>query len=358
MPWYSGPSLLELLESLPSSLDTSLEDFRFPVQRVLRPDHTFRGFAGQIASGTVRPGDRVTVLPSGRSAEVARIVTWDGDLAEARAPLSVTLVLEQELDISRGDLIVSSQAPAAVAKSVKAALVWMDQRPLKLNARYLLKHTSQTVPAFISFIEHRTDIGNLAHVPAGTLEMNEIGVVALHLLRPIALDLYGENRGTGAFILIDAETNSTVAAGMITAASGYSSTGEPIQAVEWGPVTAGEREARWGHRGGVLELSGPAELIDAVERSLFVVGAVTVRIAAGADGLLQNPGLLETVTALHAQSGLLLLVVRANESDSLTARAEGQQIALDTEDSIKAVSAVHQLLRSMGIFISSEMADL
>jgi sulfate adenylyltransferase subunit 1 len=149
MPWYRGPSLLELLESLPSSLDTRTP-FRFPVQRVLRPDHTFRGFAGQIASGTVRPGDKITVLPSGRSAEVARIVTWDGDLAEAHAPLSVTLVLDRELDISRGDLIVSSQAPATVTKRVKAALVWMDQRPLERNRRYLLKHTSQTVPAFVS----------------------------------------------------------------------------------------------------------------------------------------------------------------------------------------------------------------
>ena len=134
MAWYTGPSLLELLESLPSSVDTRTAPFRFPVQRVLRPDHTFRGFAGQIASGTIRPGDAITVLPSGRSAKVERIVTWDGDLAEAVAPLSVTLVLDRELDISRGDLIVAAQAPATVAKSVKAALVWMDQRPLELQS--------------------------------------------------------------------------------------------------------------------------------------------------------------------------------------------------------------------------------
>src|ERR1039458_4678364 len=179
MPWYSGPSLLELLEALPSSLDTRAEPFRFPVQRVLRPEHSFRGFAGQIASGTVRPGDRVTVLPSGRSAEVSRIVTYDGDLAEAYAPLSVTLVLNRELDISRGDLIVLADAPATVAKSVKAALVWMDRRPLELHRRYLLKHTSQTAPAFLSSIEHRTNIGTFSHEPAETLEMNGIPVVHL-----------------------------------------------------------------------------------------------------------------------------------------------------------------------------------
>jgi sulfate adenylyltransferase subunit 1 len=166
MPWYQGPSLLELLESLPSSLDTRTAPFRFPVQRVLRPDHTFRGFAGQIASGTVRPGDKITVLPSGRSAEVARIVTWDGDLAEAHAPLSVTLVLDRELDISRGDLIVPrTRRQPSPKRLVKAALVWMDQRPLERNRRYLLKHTSQTVPAFVTSIEHRTNIGTLAHEP-------------------------------------------------------------------------------------------------------------------------------------------------------------------------------------------------
>jgi hypothetical protein len=358
MPWYGGPSLLELLESAPSSLDTRADAFRFPVQRVIRPDRSFRGFAGQIASGTVRPGDRITVLPSGRSAEVERIVTWDGDLAEAHAPLSVTLVLNKELDISRGDLIVSSEAPTIVAKSVKAALVWMDQRPLELNHRYLLKHTSQTAPASVSSIEHRTDIGTLTREPAETLQMNDIGVATLTLLRPIALDLYGENRGTGAFILIDAETNSTVAAGMITAASSYAAAGEPIHAGAWGPVTAGERAARWGHRGGVLELSGPTELIDSIERSLFSAGVVSNRIEADDDAFLLHPSLLEIVTRLQIQSGLLALVVNANGSGTLIARTEGRQLTLDASDSIKAVSAVHQLLHSTGIFISSEKAGL
>jgi sulfate adenylyltransferase large subunit len=358
MPWYSGPSLLELLEALPSSLDTRAEPFRFPVQRVLRPERTFRGFAGQIASGTVRPGDRVTVLPSGRSAEVSRIVTYDGDLAEAYAPLSVTLVLNRELDISRGDLIVLADAPATVAKSVKAALVWMDRLPLELHRRYLFKHTSQTAPAFLSSIEHRTNIGTFSHEPAETLEMNGIGVVTLNLLRPIALDLYGENRGTGAFILIDAETNSTAAAGMITAASSYETEGSRIHAGAWGPVTAGERAARWGHRGGVLELSGPTELIDAIERSLFAAGAISNRIEADDDAFLLHPSLLEIVTEMQIQSGLLALVVHENDSGTLMARAEDRQLTLDANDPLKAVSAVHQLLHSTGILIFFEKADL
>jgi hypothetical protein len=373
MPWYTGPSLLELLESLPSSVDTRTAPFRFPVQRVLRPDQTFRGFAGQIASGTIRPGDAITVLPSGRIAQVERIVTWDGDLAEAVAPLSVTLVLDRELDISRGDLIVGSHAPATVTKDAKAALVWMDQRPVELHRRYLLKHTSQTVPVFLTAIDYRTDLVTLRHEPARTLQMNDIGAVTLNLLRPIALDAYGENRATGAFILVDAETNGTVAAGMITAAYGQTAAGAVLLADAWGPLTAGEKEARWGHRGGVLELNGPKELIDAIERSLFVSGAVPVRINAGDDAFVLHPSMLEIVTTLQAKAGLLTLVVNENESGTLNARVEDRQIVVtadhvrdanDTDEAGaaklagRAVAAVHQLLHDTGIFISSEMAGL
>ncbi|HEV2484824.1 MAG TPA: GTP-binding protein [Terracidiphilus sp.] len=387
MDWYEGPSLLELLESLPSSIDTrtaplhpvgkdlsaGTPPFRFPVQRVLRPDHTFRGFAGQIASGTIRPGDAITVLPSGRSAKVERIVTWDGDLAEAIAPLSVTLVLDRELDISRGDLIVSSQAPATVTKSVKAALVWMDQRPLELHRRYLLKHTSQTVPVFLTSIDHRTDLGTLNREPARALQMNDIGAVTLNLLRPIALDVYGENRSTGAFIVVDAETNGTVAAGMITTAYSLAAVCAPVLADTWGPLTAGEKEARWGHRGGVLELKGPKELVDAIERSLFVAGAVPIRIEADDDAFVLHPSLLEIVTTLQVQAGLLALVVTADEDCALMARIEDKQIVVepgvtsaaedadnadDAKRASRAVAAIHQLLHDTGIFISSEMAGL
>ena len=357
-PWYEGPSLLELLESLPPSEDLRTASFRFPVQRVLRPDHTFRGFAGQIASGTVRPGDSVTVLPSGRHAKVARVVTFDGDLSEAPAPLSVTLVLDRELDISRGDLIVAANAQATVAKSVQAALVWMDRRPLDRNRRYLLKHTSQIVPAFITAVEHRTNIATLAREPASTLEMNGIGVVALNLLRPIAVDTYGENRSTGAFILVDAETNGTVAAGMITSATGIAQDGGHVLVDTWGPVTAGEREARWGHRGAVLEINGPAELIDAVERSLFSIGVVSNRINTGDESFLLHPGLLAIVTQLQVQSGLLALVVTANDGSSLIARAEDRELTLDAGNPTQAVSAIHRLLRDTAIFIPSEKAGL
>ena len=358
MPWYTGPSLLELLEQLPSARESDTAAFRFPVQRVLRPDHTFRGFAGQIASGSIRPGDAITVLPSGRTANVKRIVTWDGDQVEAIAPLSVTLVLDRELDISRGDLIVAAAAPATVARSVKAALVWMDQRPLDLNRRYLLKHTSQTVPAFLTAVDYRTGLATLTREPAQTLQMNDIGAVTLNLLRPIALDRYSENRGTGAFILIDQDSNATVAAGMVTAASSHTATGDDDEAAAWGCVTAGEREARWGHRGAVLSLEGPAELIDAIERSLFAVGAVTCRINADDDALLLHPNLIEIVAGIQTKSGLLTIVARASASATLSARAEGEEILVDAGDATHAVSVVHQLLHRAGIFITTEGAGL
>ncbi len=358
MPWYEGPSLLELLESLPSAKDTRSAPFRFPVQRVLRPDHTFRGFAGQITSGTARPGDEIAVFPSGRAAKIERIATFDGDLKEAIAPLSVTLVLDRELDISRGDLISGVAAAPIVARGVKASLVWMDQRPLDLNRRYLIKHTSQTVPALVSSVDYRVNLSQLKREPAQVLRMNDIGAVSLYLLRPIAVDLYRDNRGTGALILIDPETNATVAAGMVTAAQGQAAAGEEDEAAAWGRVTAGEREARWGHRGGVLELSGPTELIDAIERSSFAIGAVTCRIDAGDRASLQHLGLLDVVTDLQTQSGLITFVVRAVDDSSLTASAGGFEISLDPSNRMHAVAEVHQLLRRAGIFISSEGADL
>ncbi len=358
MPWYAGPSLLELLEALPSSRETRNEPFRFPVQRVLRPDHNFRGFAGQIASGTVRRGDEITVFPSGRGAKIKRIVTYDGDFEEAIAPLSVTLVLDREVDISRGDLIASAGAAPVVSNSLKVSLVWMDQRPLDTNRRYLLKHTSHTVPAIVSLIDHRVDLSAFRHEPAVTLHMNDIGAVSLHLLRPIAVDLYRDNRGTGALILIDPETNATVAAGMITDAQGHAATIEEDEAAAWGRVTPGEREARWRHRGGVLELAGPAELIDAVERSLFAVGAVTCRIDGGELASFEHLGILDIVADLGTRSGFLTLLARQGDEGLLTANAGGFEITIDAENRMHAVAAVHQLLQRAGIFISPEGADL
>jgi sulfate adenylyltransferase large subunit len=354
MEWYRGPSLLELLEGLPAAGEAQDAAFRFPVQRVIRPNHTFRGFAGQIAAGTVRKGDAIAVLPSGRTAKIARIVTWDGDLAEAHAPQSVTLVLDREVDISRGDLLVAEDAPATIARSVKAALVWMDAKPLELGRRYLLKHTSHTVPVVVQSLDHRTDIGTLTREPAVTLEMNGIGVANLTLLRPIALDAYRESRATGAFILIDQESNATVASGMVNAASGETGRAETLGAS--GPVSLAERAARWGHKGGSLELTGPADLIDRIERRLFAQGLATTRIEKD-DAAFSDPEWLDAIVRWNVQSGLLALVVTQAESGRLAAKAGGEELIVDANELDAAFDAVQALLQRAGIVARQESGD-
>jgi sulfate adenylyltransferase large subunit len=199
MPWFAGAPLLEHLESIEveKPIDSA---FRMPVQRAVRPDHDFRGYAGQIASGTIRPGDEILALPSGRKSRVKRIVTFDGDLEVAHAPLSVTLTLEDEIDISRGDMISAGDAPQT-ARSIDATVVWFDATPLDPSKEYLLKHTTQTIRA---------------RVATGTeLKMNDIGDVKIALAQPLFFDAYKSNRTTGSFILMDRETNATAAAGLI-----------------------------------------------------------------------------------------------------------------------------------------------
>jgi sulfate adenylyltransferase large subunit len=358
MPWYSGPSLLELLEALPPSEGAVDAAFRMPVQRVIRPDHTFRGFAGQIASGRVRVGDSIVALPSGRTAKVARIVTFDGDLDEARAPLSITLVLDREIDISRGDLLAATNETPTVSRHLSAQLVWMDAKPLGVNKRYLVKHTSHTVPGFVRAIVHRTNIATLEHEPAETLEMNAIGRVAIELLRPIALDLYGENRGTGAFILIDPITNATAGAGMIAAVEADTSDGIDEETEATGPITTQERAARWGHQGGVLELEGSEDLIDLVERSLFSIGAITQRIDLGNPVFASSRGLLEALKTLQTGAGILLLVTRITASEQLIARAGEHKALIDGANHAAVVSAMHYLLQEARILHEVERAGL
>ena len=215
MPWYRGPSLLQLLESVPAAEGLAGLPFRLAVQRVLRPNLDFRGFAGQIAAGTIRPGDEVLVLPSNRRSRVLRIVTFSGDLQQAQAPQSVTLVLEDELDVSRGDMLVSSAAPATVTNRLTASLVWMNEQPLELVRRYLLKHTSRTIPVQVAAVQYRLAVDTLEQASASTLRLNEIGLVELETAQPLVVDRYRDNRVTGSFVLIDPMTNATVAAGMI-----------------------------------------------------------------------------------------------------------------------------------------------
>jgi sulfate adenylyltransferase large subunit len=196
-PWFTGPSLLEHLETVDVDTNITAKAFRFPVQLVLRPHQDFRGYAGQIQSGTIRRGDDVTVWPSGRSTAVKRIVTYDGDIDVAFSPMSVTLVLEDEIDISRGDTLVSG--PVQVGQRFEADIVWMDERPLEPSRMYVLKHSTRVVTAEID----------------RAFQLNEIGPAAVRTSRPIIFDSYDDVRATGCFILIDPATNFTAGAGMI-----------------------------------------------------------------------------------------------------------------------------------------------
>jgi bifunctional enzyme CysN/CysC len=216
MPWYQGPSLMKMLDDV--QVDESLlesKPLRMPVQWVVRPSADFRGFAGTIVAGSVRPGDSIRVQPSGRVTQVERIVTRDGDLPEAVAGQSVVLTLTDEVDVSRGDLLTRADSPAEVANQFEATIVWMAESALLRGRSYLLKIGARTVDATVSPIKHKIDINTFEHLPTSKLEMNEIGVCNLELARPIAFDPYRENRDTGGFILVDRMTNDTVGAGML-----------------------------------------------------------------------------------------------------------------------------------------------
>jgi bifunctional enzyme CysN/CysC len=235
-PWFDGASLLHYLETVHVASDRNLTEFRFPVQYVIRPDLNFRGYAGQIASGVVRPGDSVMVLPGGRTSRVKSISTYEGDLAHAFPPMSVTLCLEDEIDISRGDILVPPSHLPNRSTRFDARLVWMHEQKLEIGRSYLLKHTSQTVRAAVEALRYRVNITTLEREQGAALGLNDIGAVVIETQKPIFCDPYRRNRATGSFILIDALSNATVAAGMITGRQPEPRS-QPLAATE--PVSAG-----------------------------------------------------------------------------------------------------------------------
>ena len=222
-PWYVGPTLLGHLETVHIASDWNLQGLRFPVQWVNRPNdptnpelHDFRGLSGQVASGIVRVGQRVMILPSGVKSTVKQIWTLDGTLEEAFCPQSVTLQLEHDLDVSRGDMIVGLDSLPGMSTDLHARVCWMNGRPLQKGRKYLLKHTTQTVQAMVTSIESRTDIRTFEpELEPSELGMNDIGEIRIRTAKPVVFDGYGTNRLTGSFILIEQGTNATVAAGML-----------------------------------------------------------------------------------------------------------------------------------------------
>ena len=307
MPWFNGPSLLEFLETVPVHHRSRVAAFRFPVQRVIRPDQTFRGYAGQVVSGVIRPGDGVLALPSGRRSRVKSIETFDGRLEEALAPMSVTLTLEDEIDISRGDMLASAQKPPEVTRHFDASVVWLNEQPLDPARQYLLKHTAQTMPAEIKAVRHRVNVTTLEHESADCLEMNAIGVLRIETSRPLFFDPYTQNRATGSFVLIDPVTNATVGAGMILAPV-VIERGRPKQMLldaKVGRVTPVERIARYGHGGDTVSLGSRVELAWLVERKLFDRGCAVAVIEHASSQMLE---------ALE-QAGLLVLLVSGRAPD-------------------------------------------
>jgi sulfate adenylyltransferase large subunit len=287
MDWYSGPTLLEHLETVPVWTDVATQPLRLPVQRVIRPDQNFRGFAGQISAGTVRKGDTLLALPSRRTSRVASIVTFDGELEEASAPLSITLTLEDELDISRGDLLSEPERVPQHATAIEASVVWFDGQRLETHKPYLVKHGAQTLPARVTRVLYRTNIQTLAEEAVNSLGMNDVGVVEVELTKTLFFDAYAENRASGSFILIDPHTNATLAAGMIRR-------GVAVETVAT-------------HKAAIVlvDIARAAEL----ERALLDDGAAVVRTHVTAEKTLR--GLLSL--------GLIVLVEAVVDADVLVA---------------------------------------
>ncbi len=300
MPWYRGNTLMNLLESVYIGSDRNLKDFRLPIQIVNRPNLDFRGFCGTVASGIIRRGDEIIVLPSKRASKVERIVTQDGDLQEAFCSQSITLVLEDEVDCSRGDMIVRPGNVPKISNSFDATIVWMSSDAMVPGKTYLFKHTTQTISGQIDSLRYRVDVNTLHSIPAPSLQLNEIGRCAVILSQPIYFDAYHRNRGTGAFIIIDRISNTTVGAGMI---SDLDSAKKPTAAWETSveetqtgrrsvsDVTESERAARFGQKATTvlftgLTGTGKSTIARAVERALFDDG----RAVAVLDGELMRRG--------------------------------------------------------------------
>ena len=279
MDWYKGPTLLAQLETMEVSSDALNRPFRLPVQWVNRPDQHFRGFSGTIAGGTVRPGDPVAILPSGQTTTVARVVTMDGDLEEGVADQAVTLVLAEEVDVSRGDVIAAADARPEVADQFAAHIVWMSEQPLLPGRSYLLRLGTSTVGAQVTELKHVLNVNTQEHIAAKHLDLNAVGLCNVALDRPVPFDAYADNRATGSFVLIDRISNATVGCGMIDFALRRASN------IHWQPmkVDKAARGALNGQKPCVLWFtglsgSGKSTVADLVEQELHRRGRRTMSL--------------------------------------------------------------------------------
>ena len=358
MPWYKGPALLTHLEEAPIDKQYNFEDLRFPVQYVVRPDLDFRGYAGQLASGVVRAGQRLTVLPSGRTSKVRSITTWEGDLAEAYAPMSVTVTLEDEIDISRGDMLVDPARMPHVSRRFGAHVVWMSDTALAAGRPYLLKHTAQAVGATVTAVHHRLNVNTLAHEQTAGLALNEIGLVEIETARPLFFDSYRKNRATGAFILIDPVSNATVAAGMIAERKDDERKGDLSAALRSdefsaGRLTPAERYARWRHQPATVWLTARRDLAYLVERRLFDRGCL---VHAVVDDFESH--VLPELARFSNMAGMIAICSASSDDPADRERARGlvgedRFLAPDAEtldlDDSRAAQQIIQMLEHRGV---------
>ncbi len=273
MSWFEGEPLMALLENIEIARDHKLEQFRLPVQYVNRPNLDFRGFAGTISAGIIKPGDAVTVLPSGQSSTVNRIVTFDGDLDQAHVGQAVTLTLNDEIDVSRGDMLVRKGEKPFISQAFKTTLIWMQDSELQPGRQYYFKIGHQLTSGTVTHIEQQIDVNTMERRKVDHLALNAIAEVTIQLNKPVVVDSYRENRSTGAFIVIDRLSNGTVAAGMII---------EPTDSVERGMVTDQDRENRHHQKPVTLLINDEdaAEKAVALEQSLFALGHTAVIVRA------------------------------------------------------------------------------
>src|SRR6056297_844652 len=290
MPWYNGPTLLHHLETVKVDASRNVIDFRFPVQYVIRPNQNFRGFSGKIASGRIKPGDEITALPSKISSRVKEIVTKDGNLDEALAGDSVVLTIEDEIDISRGDMIVRKNNVPEVTTKFEAYLCWMNEEAMETGRQYLMMHTTKTTPVFVDKLIYKMNVDTLGQENAENLQLNEIGRAKFRTAQPLFIDAYQVNQRTGSFIIIDPASNVTAGAGMIRAGSTDSNgRGEMTEDtsvspnVTWEPwnIPREEREKRNGHEAKVLWLTGisgagKSTIAKELEKRLWEEGKQTV----------------------------------------------------------------------------------
>ena len=302
MSWYDGPTLLEYLERIPANHSAHAAPLRFPVQYVIRPDASFRGFAGQVASGALRKGTLVVAVPSGIQTRIRSIVSFEGEKEQAQAGDSVTVTLEDEIDLSRGDLLASAEESPSVASAFRAAVVWMHSDWLDAGKHYLLKQTTRTVRARVATV-HRIDVDSLGSISASSLALNDIGVVDVRTSQPLFVEAYRENRATGSFILIDPMTNATVGAGIIQRVLSLDR-GRPscTFALRAGAVTPRERRVRFGHAPALVWLPRRS-VAELVERTLFEDGWNVHLLA---DGDFGAHGLTTVAKALH-RAGVVVL---------------------------------------------------